>query len=213
MDRFPFSPFPPHCSSFSLFFFSFSGFILKYKKKKLQSNFLFKAFSLAEIQYKKIFSAVNLLGVITNNAPRVHFFTVLGYMCLSFTSVNLSHRNLPYRTTSGFPCVVKKTSLLYIQTPPAFGGGEHGISIYEQLELSSAKSAWVRGFPRTFKGFSFSLFILFYFTIKSFCPPAPRGLISTSLRFSGKVFHLVLSFQHLFFHCCGHSPSQGSESR
>lgn len=122
MDRFPFSPFPPHCSFFSLFFFSFSGFILKYKKKKLQSNFLFKAFSLAEIQYKKIFSAVNLLGVITNNAPRVHFFTVLGYMCLSFTSVNLSHRNLPYRTTSGFPCVVKKTSLLYIQTPPAFGG-------------------------------------------------------------------------------------------
>lgn len=116
---------PPslHIVHLFLSFFSASQALFwNTKKKKLQSNFLFKAFSLAEIQYKKIFSAVNLLGVITNNAPRVHFFTVLGYMCLSFTSVNLSHRNLPYRTTSGFPCVVKKTSLLYIQTPPAFWG-------------------------------------------------------------------------------------------
>lgn len=29
---------------------------------------------------------------------------------------------------------------------------------------------------------------------------------------SSEPLYLVLSFQHLFFHCCGRSPSQGSES-
>lgn len=73
-------------------------------------------------------------------------------------------QNLPRQTTSGFPSAVKKTSSLNIQTPPAFGVGvrvEHSISTYEQLELSSTKSAWVRGFPETFMGFSFSPFVLF----------------------------------------------------
>lgn len=70
------------------------------------------------------------------------------------------------------------------------------------------KSAWIRALENL-HGFSF----LSFFFLKFLFPPAPRGLISTSLWFSGTVSHLVLSFQHLFFHCCGHSPSQGSESR
>lgn len=104
------------------------------------------------------------------------------------------------------------------------------LNSYKQLDFfSSTNSAWIRALENL-HGFFFSFFLSLFFFLKyifvsffseiffffSFCvisSSSSPGLISTSLWFSGTVFHLVLSFQHLFFHCCGHSPSQGSESR
>lgn len=162
MDRLH-SPPSLHNVHLFLFFFQLLRIYFEIKKQNFSRIFVSKLSRWLRYSIKNL-QCCELIRSYYQQCTTGTFFTVLGYMCLSFTSVNLSHQNLPHQNTSGFPSVMKKTSLLYIQSPPALGG-EHSISIYEQLELSSAKSAWVRGFPRTFMGFSFSLFILFYYKI------------------------------------------------
>lgn len=85
------------CAFFIFFFFFFLSvwkFNLKYKTQ-LQSDFSFfsdfsELFSLAEIQYKKIFSA-ELMSCYANSVPQVHF-SCAQYTCLSFAPAATSKK-------------------------------------------------------------------------------------------------------------------------
>lgn len=186
-------------------------FNLRYKNKNFSRIFFFEAFSLAEIQYKNL-QCCEFMSYYRQCTTGTFLLCSI-YMFIHLTLANLVCQNLLYQTISRLASVMGKKRLLILHSDSTSSSiwvnTAFPLNSYKQLDFFPLlKSAWIRALENL-HGFSF----LSFFFLKFLFPPAPRGLISTSLWFSGTVSHLVLSFQHLFFHCCGHSPSQGSESR